>query len=110
MNKIFRILLNYLINGAIVILPLGTATFLMVWIFSKVDAALNLSGVLWVDQFGHPQYIPGLGIVGVLLPHSRADSAGKQPGPHHRANELRATAGTDEPASPGSHSNEFALP
>lgn len=67
MNKIFRILLNYLINGAIVILPLGTAIFLMVWMFSKVDAALNLSSVLWVDQFGHPQYIPGLGIVGVLL-------------------------------------------
>ena len=48
MNKIFRILLNYLINGAIVILPLGTAIFLMVLIFSKVDAALILSGVLCV--------------------------------------------------------------
>mgnify|MGYP000314206040 CR=1 FL=1 len=67
MNKIFRILLNYLINGAIVILPLGTAIFLIIWIFSRVDAALNMSDIFWVDKFGHPRYIPGLGILGVLV-------------------------------------------
>jgi uncharacterized membrane protein len=56
-----------LVNGAIVILPLGAAIFIMVWIFAKVDAALNLSGIFWVDSLGHPKYIPGLGILGVLL-------------------------------------------
>lgn len=66
-NKLFRILLNYLINGAIVILPIGAAIFIMIWIFSNVDAALNLSGIFWVDEFGHPKYIPGLGILGVLI-------------------------------------------
>ena len=67
MNKIFRVLLNYLVNGAIVILPIGAAIFLMIWIVSKVDAALNLSAIFWVDSLGRPIYIPGLGILGVLL-------------------------------------------
>lgn len=67
MKKIFGALLNYLVNGAIVILPLGAAIFLMVWIVSKIDAALNLSDIFWVDKLGQPMYIPGLGILGVLL-------------------------------------------
>lgn len=67
MNKVFKTLLNYLVNGAMVILPLGAAIFLMVWIVSKIDSALNLSDVFWVDKLGRPMYIPGLGILGVLL-------------------------------------------
>ncbi|NEU08265.1 DUF502 domain-containing protein [Flavihumibacter sp. R14] len=67
MNKIFRALLNYLIKGALVVLPLGAAIFLIYWIISKIDYALNLSDVIWVDQAGNPIYIPGLGIVSILV-------------------------------------------
>lgn len=49
------------------ILPLGAAIFIMVWIVTTVDATLNLSDIFWVDKFGQPMYIPGLGILSVLL-------------------------------------------
>lgn len=67
MNKIARIILDYLIKGALVILPLGAAIFFIYWIVSKIDSALNLSGIFWVDRAGRPIYIPGLGIVMVLV-------------------------------------------
>jgi len=67
MKKIIRILLNYLIKGAILVLPLAAAIYLMFWLFTKVDMALNLSAVFWMDQLGQPRYIPGLGILTVLL-------------------------------------------
>ncbi len=67
MNKIVRALLNYMIRGALVILPIAAAVFLIYWIFVKVDTALNLSDVIWVDQMGKPIYIPGLGILTVLI-------------------------------------------
>ena len=51
------------------ILPIAAALFFIYWAVSKLDAALNLSDVIWVDQAGKPIYIPGLGIltVGVFL-------------------------------------------
>ncbi len=67
MNRIARALFNYLVRGALVILPIAAALFFIYWIFSKVDAALNLSDVIWVDQAGKPIYIPGLGILSVLI-------------------------------------------
>ena len=67
MNRIVRALLNYMIRGALVILPIAAAVFLIYWIFVKVDTALNLSDVIWVDQLGKPIYIPGLGILTVLI-------------------------------------------
>jgi len=67
MNRIFRALLNYLIKGVLVVLPLGAAIFLIYWIFTTVDNALNLSGTLWIDATGKPVYIPGLGILTVLF-------------------------------------------
>ncbi|HYK77003.1 MAG TPA: DUF502 domain-containing protein [Daejeonella sp.] len=67
MNKIARIILDYLIKGALVVLPLGAAIFFIYWIVSKIDSALNLSDTFWVDQAGRPIYIPGLGIVMVLV-------------------------------------------
>lgn len=56
-----------MIRGALVILPLAAATFFVYWIFSKVDSALNLSGMILVDQMGQPIYIPGLGIITIVL-------------------------------------------
>lgn len=68
MNKIFRALLNYFIKGVLVVVPLGAAIFLIYWIVSSVDQTLNLSDTLWVDpQTGKPVYIPGLGILTVLV-------------------------------------------
>lgn len=41
---------------------------LIYWVVSSVDATLNLSGVLWVDgKTGKPVYIPGLGILTVII-------------------------------------------
>ncbi len=68
MNKIFRKLLDFMIKGVLVVVPLGAAIFLMVWIVTSVDNALNLSGLFWVDpKTGKPVYIPGLGILSVLV-------------------------------------------
>ncbi len=67
MNRIVRALFNYLVRGALVILPIAAALFFIYWAVSKVDYALNLSDVIWVDQAGKPIYIPGLGILSVLL-------------------------------------------
>lgn len=67
MNRIIRALFNYMIRGALVILPIAAAVFFIYWIFVKVDSALNISDVFWVDQAGKPIYIPGLGILTVLV-------------------------------------------
>lgn len=67
MNRIVRALFNYMVRGALVIVPITAAIFLIYWIFVKVDTALNLSDVIWVDQAGKPIYIPGLGILTVLI-------------------------------------------
>ena len=67
MNRIIKALFNYLVRGALVILPVAAALFFIYWAVSKVDYALNLSNVIWVDQIGKPLYIPGLGILTVLI-------------------------------------------
>jgi uncharacterized membrane protein len=67
MNKIIKTLFNYLVRGALVILPIAAALFFIYWAVSKVDSALNLSNVIWLDQTGKPVYIPGLGILTVIV-------------------------------------------
>jgi len=67
MRRIFRALLNYLVKGLIVVVPLGAAAFLIYWSVYKIDSALNLSGFFLTDSKGKPIYIPGLGIVNVLI-------------------------------------------
>jgi uncharacterized membrane protein len=67
MNKILKSLFNYLVRGALVILPIAAAVFFIYWAVSKVDSALNLSNVIGVDQTGKPIYIPGLGIFTVII-------------------------------------------
>jgi uncharacterized membrane protein len=67
MNKIIRTLFNYLIRGSLVILPIAAALFFIYWAVSELDAALNLSDAIWVDQLGKPIYIPGLGILSVVV-------------------------------------------
>lgn len=67
MKKAFGILLNYFVKGLLIVMPLGLAIFLIYWAVSRIDAALNLSDVLWVDSKGKHMYIPGLGILNVVI-------------------------------------------
>lgn len=67
MNRVFKALLNYFVRGMLVVLPIGAALFLIFWVIASLDTALNLSDVLWVDAKGRPVYIPGLGILTVLV-------------------------------------------
>jgi uncharacterized membrane protein len=67
MKKILGIFLNYFIKGLIVVVPIGAAIFLIYWGVSRLDNALNLSDFLWTDRNGKPIYIPGLGIVNVIV-------------------------------------------
>jgi len=60
-------LLNYFAKGLLIVVPLGAAFFLIFWAVSRVDSALNLSSELWVDKQGKPVYIPGLGILNVVV-------------------------------------------
>lgn len=66
-KQLLRLLLNYLIKGAIVLVPLAGAVALLFWAISSADSALNISGNLWTDSTGRPVYIPGLGILTVLI-------------------------------------------
>jgi uncharacterized membrane protein len=67
MKRIFRALLNYFIKGLLIVVPLGAAFFLIFWIISRIDTSLNLSSELLVDSQGKPLYIPGLGILNVVV-------------------------------------------
>jgi len=51
----------------LVVLPLAGALFLIVWIVASIDSALNLSSWFWEDDTGRPLYVPGLGILTVIL-------------------------------------------
>ena len=67
MKKLAGILLNYFVKGLLIVVPLGAAFLLIFWVVRGIDNALNLSGVLWTDKDGKPVYIPGLGILNVLV-------------------------------------------
>ncbi|WP_353184444.1 DUF502 domain-containing protein [Parapedobacter lycopersici] len=66
-QRTIRLFFNYLIKGTLVVLPLAGALFLIVWIVASVDSALNLSSWFWEDEHGRPLYVPGLGILTVIL-------------------------------------------
>jgi uncharacterized membrane protein len=68
MKQIARALLRYFIKGLLIVVPLGAAFFLIFWAVKSLDSALNLSDFLWTDsKTGKPRYIPGLGILNVLV-------------------------------------------
>ncbi|MDB5288500.1 MAG: hypothetical protein JWR05_3449 [Mucilaginibacter sp.] len=68
MKRIFRALLNYFIKGLLIVVPLGAAFFLIFWAVSTIDNALNISDLFWENsKTGKPMYIPGLGILNVLV-------------------------------------------
>jgi uncharacterized membrane protein len=68
MNKLFKILINYFVKGILVVVPIGLAIYFVVWSVKALDASLNLSNFFWLNpQTGQPLYIPGLGILTVLI-------------------------------------------
>lgn len=67
MKKIAAALFTYFVKGLIVVVPIGAAAFLIFWGVAKIDEALNLSGIFLTDNKGQPIYIPGLGILNVLI-------------------------------------------
>jgi len=67
MKRIAKALLNYFIKGLIIVVPLGAAFFLIFWSVRSLDSALNLSGFILTTKSGKPLYIPGLGILNVVV-------------------------------------------
>ncbi len=67
LKKIFQRLLYYLIKGTLVIVPVAGAIFLIVWIVASLDNALNITQHFLEDEEGHPLYIPGIGILTVVV-------------------------------------------
>ena len=68
MKRILNALLRYFAKGLLVVLPLGAAFFVIFWAFSAADDALNFSEKFLINPTsGQPLYIPGLGILSVII-------------------------------------------
>ncbi|WP_129713979.1 DUF502 domain-containing protein [Pedobacter sp. SYP-B3415] len=68
MNRIGRPLLNYLIKGLLIVVPVALSIFIVVWAVTTVDSWVNVNSVLGVDpRTGESRNIPGLGLLTVLL-------------------------------------------
>jgi uncharacterized membrane protein len=67
MNRIGRAILNYLIKGLLIVVPVALSVFLVVWAVTTVDSWLNINNILGVDpKTGANRNIPGLGL-GLVL-------------------------------------------
>jgi len=67
MNKISRILLNYLIKGLLIVLPIALSIYIVIWAVTTVDSWLNVNNILGVDpRTGASRNIPGLGLALVI--------------------------------------------
>ena len=67
MNRIGRALLNYLIKGLLIVLPIALSIFIVIWAVTTVDSWLNINNILGVDpRTGASRNIPGLGLVLVI--------------------------------------------
>jgi uncharacterized membrane protein len=67
MKKAFRLLLSYLGKGILVVVPLVGALFVLVWAVTSLDSAINQTVQYWFNEDGEPEYIPGLGILTLLV-------------------------------------------
>lgn len=67
MNRIGRALLNYLIKGLLIVLPVALSIFIVIWAVTTVDSWLNVNNILGVDPVtGASRNIPGLGLLLVV--------------------------------------------
>lgn len=67
MNRIAKALLNYFIKGLLVVVPIGAACILIYWAVSSIDNAVNVSEFFVDPKTGKAFYIPGMGILSVLI-------------------------------------------
>ncbi len=68
MNRIGRALLNYLIKGLLIVVPIALSIFIVVWAVTTVDSWLNINNILGVNPLtGNNRNIPGLGLGLVIL-------------------------------------------
>ncbi len=67
LKRLLHKLLYYLIKGTLVVVPVAGAVFLIIWIVASLDNALNITQHFLEDEQGHPLYIPGIGILTVLV-------------------------------------------
>jgi uncharacterized membrane protein len=67
MNRIGKAILNYLIKGLLLVVPIAVSVFIVIWAVTTVDSWLNVNNVLGVNpQTGESRNIPGLGLLTVL--------------------------------------------
>ncbi|KHJ37645.1 hypothetical protein PBAC_21090 [Pedobacter glucosidilyticus] len=68
MKRIINALLRYFIKGLLLILPMGAAILILFWAFTSLDSVLNFSDSFITNpNTGEPLYIPGLGILSVIV-------------------------------------------
>jgi uncharacterized membrane protein len=68
MNRIGRALLNYLIKGLLIVVPIALSIFIVVWAVTTVDSWLNINNILGVNPLtGENRNIPGLGLALVIF-------------------------------------------
>lgn len=68
MEKIGKALLNYLMRGLLVVVPIGLTIFVVYWAVTTVDSWVNVNAYLGLDPAtGESRNIPGLGLLAVLF-------------------------------------------
>ena len=68
MNRIGRALLNYLIKGLLIVVPIALSIFIVVWAVTTVDSWLNINNIFGVNPLtGENRNIPGLGLALVIF-------------------------------------------
>ncbi len=67
MNKIGKALLNYLIRGLLIVVPIALSIFIVVWAVTTVDSWVNINSILGVNPLtGESRNIPGMGLAFVI--------------------------------------------
>ena len=67
MNRVGKAILNYLIKGLLIVVPIAVSIFIVVWAVTTVDSWLNVNNILGVNpRTGESRNIPGLGLLTVL--------------------------------------------
>jgi len=67
MNKIGKAIINYLIKGLLIVVPIAVSIFIVIWAVTTVDSWLNVNNILGVNpKTGESRNIPGLGLLTVL--------------------------------------------
>jgi len=67
MNKVGKAILNYLIKGLLIVVPIAVSLFIVVWAVTTVDSWLNVKNIFGVNPLtGENRNIPGLGLLTVV--------------------------------------------